>query len=209
MEVTLTQNQDTWLEARKYRFTASEIHKLMSSSRSGGGLSQTAESYVYEKASEILTGISKPIYGDALEWGKSYEKEAFEKFSMTTFEKFEYYGGENYLFIPYGEYSGCSPDGLSENAVLEIKAPYNSSIHLKNLTIHDADSLKQIHKDYYYQTQMCMLATGLEKAYFVSYDPRMPMDKQLHIAEIEKHDLEFEFNERLELANELMQNILK
>jgi hypothetical protein len=35
--------------------------------------------------------------------------------------------------------------GLSEDAILEIKCPYNSAIHLKNFTITDADSLKSVY----------------------------------------------------------------
>lgn len=208
MEVTITQNEDQWQQARMNRFTASVIHKLMGNSRNGGLLSQTATTFVYEKAAEILTGISKPIYGDALTWGIDHEAEAFQMFSTTNFEQWTYYGGETYVFIPYGDYSGYSPDGLSENAILEIKCPYNSSIHLKNFTVTDADSLKSLHPDYYYQMQLGMIAAKLEKGFFVSYDPRMPEGKQLHIAEIERHDLQYEIDEKLEAAWELLQTIL-
>ena len=69
MEVTYTKSEDQWLPARMNRFTASVIYKLMGNSRSGGLLSQTATTFVYEKAAEILTGISKPIYGDAFRLG--------------------------------------------------------------------------------------------------------------------------------------------
>ena len=127
MEVTYTKSEDLWLQARMNRFTASVIYKLMGNSRSGGLLSQTATTFVYEKAAEILTGISKPIYGDALDWGKDHEAEAFQMFNRHFFNEWTYYGGETYVFIPYGDYSGFSPDGLSEDAILEIKCPYNSA----------------------------------------------------------------------------------
>jgi hypothetical protein len=208
MEVTYTKSEDQWLQARLNRFTASVIYKLMGNSRSGGLLSQTATTFVYEKAAEILTGISKPIYGDALDWGKDHEAEAFQIFNRHFFNEWTYYGGETYVFIPYGDYSGFSPDGLSEDAILEIKCPYNSAIHLKNFTITDADSLKSLHPEYFYQMQLGMLATDLPKGYFVSYDPRMPEGKQMHIAEIERHDLQFEIDEKLEAAWELLQTIL-
>jgi hypothetical protein len=200
MEITYTKSEDQWQQARMNRFTASVIHKLMGNSRSGGLLSQTATTFVYEKAAEILTGISKPIYGDALDWGKDHEAEAFQIFNRHFFNEWTYYGGETYVFIPYGDYSGFSPDGLSEDAILEIKCPYNSAIHLKNFTITDADSLKSLHPEYFWQMQLGMLATDLPKGYFVSYDPRMPEGKQMHIAEIERHDLQFEIDEKLEAA---------
>ena len=208
MEVTITQQEDQWQQARMNRFTASVIHKLMGSSRSGGLLSKSAETFVYEKAAEILTGISKPVYGDALDWGKQYESHAFDVFDSQNFEQFTYYGGETYVFIPYGDYSGYSPDGLSQDAILEIKCPYNSAIHLKNFSITDADSLKSVHPEYYWQMQLGMLATDLPTGFFVSYDPRMPEGKQMHIAEIERHDLHFEIDEKLEAAWELLQTIL-
>lgn len=208
MEITITQNEEQWQQSRMNRFTASVIYKLMGNSRSGGLLSKSAETFVYEKAAEILTGISKPIFGDALEHGKQYEADAFAMFERSTFEKFTYYGGETYVFIPYGNYSGYSPDGLSESAILEIKCPYNSGIHLKNFNITDADSLLSIHPEYYWQMQLGMIAADLDNGYFVSYDPRMPLNKQLHVAEIEAHLVKDEIDEKLEAAWELFQTIL-
>ena len=208
MEITITQNEDQWQQARTNRFTASVVHKLMGSSRTGGLLSKSAETFVYEKAAEILTGQVKPIYGDALEWGKQYEHDAFHVFDSQNFEQFTYYGGETYVFIPYGNYSGYSPDGLSENAILEIKCPYNSGIHLKNFSIYDADSLKSVHPEYYWQMQLGMIASNLDNGYFVSYDPRMPENKQIHVAEIERHEVQYEIDEKLEAAWELLQSIL-
>ena len=208
MEITITQNEDQWQQARTNRFTASVVHKLMGSSRTGGLLSKSAETFVYEKAAELLTGQVKPIYGDALEWGKQYEPDAFAKFDGNTFDKFTYYGGETYVFIPYGNYSGYSPDGLSENAILEIKCPYNSGIHLKNFSIYDADSLKSVHPEYYWQMQLGMIASNLDNGYFVSYDPRMPENKQIHVAEIQRHEVQYEIDEKLEAAWELLQSIL-
>jgi hypothetical protein len=209
MEITITQNQDLWQEARLYRFTASEIHKLMGSSRSGDTLSKNAETFVYEKAAEILTGQRKAIFGDALTWGVEHEADAFNYFSRITFDEFTYYGGETYVFIPYGYHSGYSPDGLSKDAILEIKCPYNSAIHLKNFTIYDADSLKALHPEYYWQMQLGMIASDLDKGYFVSYDPRMPQGKVIHVAEIERHLVQDEIDEKLNAAAELLNNVIR
>jgi len=208
MEILFTTNEQNWLETRKGKFTASEIHKLMGGSRSGGLLSQTAETYVYEKCAELLTGEIKNTYAPALDWGKEYELEAFNCFSKNSFESMSYYGGENYVFIPYGIYSGYSPDGLSDKSILEIKCPYNSGNHLKNFSINDAESLKKIRPEYYWQMQLGMIAANLDNGYFVSFDPRMPDNKQLHIAEIERHEVQGEIDEKLEAAWGLLQSIL-
>lgn len=209
LKITFTQSEEQWLEARGTRFTASEIHKLMGSSRSGSALSKTAETYIYEKAAEILTGHKKEVFGAALDWGKDNESDAFHTFNTSYFNNFTYYGGESYVFIPYGEASGYSPDGLSEDAIVEIKCPFNSGIHLKNFSIYDADSLKNVHPEYYWQMQLGMLASNLDRGFFVSYDPRMPQEKVLHVAEIERHDVEFEINEKLEIAHEFLKLILQ
>ena len=87
MEVTMTQSQEEWLKARANRFTASVVHKLMGSSRSGSPLSKTAETFVYERAAEILTGNSKPVYGDALDWGIAHEQYAFFNFNQQNFQE--------------------------------------------------------------------------------------------------------------------------
>lgn len=209
LKITFTQSEEQWLKARGTRFTASEIHKLMGSSRSGSALSKTAETYIYEKAAEILTGHRKEVFGAALDWGKDNEANAFHTFNTSYFNNFTYYGGESYVFIPYGEASGYSPDGLSDSAIVEIKCPFNSAIHLKNFSIYDADSLKNVHPEYYWQMQLGMLATDLDRGFFVSYDPRFPQEKVLHVAEIERHDVEYEINEKLEIAHEFLKLILQ
>ena len=136
-------SEQEWLNARQMRFTASEIHKLMGKSRSGSPLSKTAETFVYEKAAEMMTGLQKETFGAALDWGKEYEPVAFDRFKNISFEQVEYYGGETHVFIPFGDYSGYSPDGLGSDFIVEIKCPFNSGIHLKNFRIEDAISLKK------------------------------------------------------------------
>lgn len=201
------ESEQEWLNARQMRFTASEIYKLMGKSRSGSPLSKTAETFVYEKAAEMMTGLQKETFGAALDWGKEYEPVAFERFKNISFEQVEYYGGETHVFIPFGDYSGYSPDGLGSDFIVEIKCPFNSGIHLKNFRIEHAISLKEIHPEYYWQMQLGMIATANERGYFVSYDPRFPEHKQMHVAEIELHDVQWEINEKLDAAVELLNEI--
>jgi hypothetical protein len=209
MEITITHDQDKWLQIREGRFTASEIHKLMGTPRNKSEyLSETAKTFVYEKASELLTGIRKPIWGEALTWGIENEKEAFEYFQQNQDEFYTYYGGETYTFIPYTDYSGYSPDALGSNCIIEIKNPFNSAIHLKNRDIKDADTLKQLHPEYYWQMQLGLLATANEFGYFVSYDKRMPNSHKLFISHIELQDVEDLIKEKLYYANELLQSIV-
>ena len=210
MEILITQNEDKWQEARQSRFTASEIHKLMGNPRNKSeNLSETAKSFVYEKAAEILTGQRKQLFGDALTWGTEHEKEAFKAFELTHFDNVTYYGGDSFVFIPYGEYSGYSPDGLSDQYIIEIKCPYNSAIHLKNFTINCADDLKQLHPEYYWQVQLGMIASKLNECRFISYDPRFPQKHRIHVAEIELQDVKDEIDEKLYYASQLLTNVIE
>ena len=209
MEITITQDESKWLAIREGKFTASEIHKLMGTPRNKSEyLSDTAKTFVYDKASELLTGIRKPIWGEALTWGTENEKEAFEYFQQNQDEFYTYYGGETYTFIPYGEYSGYSPDALGSNCLVEIKNPFNSGIHLKNRSIVDAEFLLKLHPEYYWQMQLGMIASAVEFGYFVSYDKRMPESHKLFISHIERDDVQEIIDEKLYYANELLQSIV-
>ncbi|UCD88754.1 MAG: YqaJ viral recombinase family protein [Desulfobacterales bacterium] len=107
------------------KFTASEIYKLMGTPKKKGELlTETAKSFVIEKAAEILTGQKKPAWGAALDWGLEHEQEAFIHFNNQSEQIWEYYGGQEFKFYSYGVFSGASPDGLSTSHLLEIKCPY-------------------------------------------------------------------------------------
>ncbi len=87
--------EEDWQDLRRSRFTASEIHKLMGTPKTKSEfLSETAKSFVFEKAAEYLTGNRTEIYGRALDWGKEHEKEAFHYFQQQTDE-----GGEDMYVV--------------------------------------------------------------------------------------------------------------
>jgi len=206
--ITTNLTEEAWLQLRQSRFTGSEIHKLMGSPRNKSEvLSETAKTYIYEKAAVILTSQQPEVFGRALEWGKTYEKDAFTYFANESFDEWTYYGGETFTFIEYNEYSGFSPDGLG-NGILEIKCPFNSAIHLKNATINNAEDLKSLHPEYYWQMQFGMLATANINGVFVSYDPRMPLSHAMFTAEIELDNVKEQIDEKLFYANELLKRIV-
>jgi hypothetical protein len=123
--------EEDWQDLRRSRFTASEIHKLMGTPKTKSEfLSETAKSFVFEKAAEYLTGNRTEIYGRALDWGKEHEKEAFHYFQQQTDDFYTYYGAETYTFITYGLWGGYSPDALGDK-LIEIKCPFNSGNHFK------------------------------------------------------------------------------
>ena len=203
-------NEEDWLNLRSSRFTASEIHKLMGTPKSKvESLSETAKSFIFEKAAEYLTGHKTEIYGRALDWGREHEKEAFHYFQQQTDDFYTYYGAESYTFITYGNWGGYSPDALGDK-LIEIKCPFNSGNHLQNFCIQTNEQLKSKRTEYYWQMQMGMIATGLEEGIFVSYDPRMPEGKKVTGTLITlDEDAQEMIDEKLHYAGELFLSITK
>lgn len=170
-----------WMNKRCGKFTASEIHKLLEKgSKKEDYFGKGAMTYIRTKLAEILTGNVVEIAGvDAIEYGESNELEAVLAFESETGMKVNYMGKANPKFYQYSDYSGGSPDGLTEDdkAIIEIKCPYNSAEHVRYLFMECADDLKAERKEYYAQIQMNMLCSGKEYGYFISYDPRLSIPK--------------------------------
>ena len=202
--------EDDWHQLRSSRFTASEIHKLMGTPKNKSEyLSETAKTFIFEKAAEYLTGQKAEMYGRALDWGKEHEKEAFHYFAQDSEEFYTYYGAETYTFITYGEWGGYSPDALGTQLV-EIKCPFNSGNHLQNFLITNNEQFKSKRPEYYWQVQMGLIATEMKEAYFVSYDPRMPHGKKMTSTLITlEEDIQEIIDEKLASAGELFLSITK
>lgn len=207
--VTTTQSEEQWLELRRTRFTASQIHKLMGTPRNKSEyLSETAKTFIYEKGAEILTNQRNEIYGRALDWGKEHEKQAYEAFDpFNTLAT--YYGGETFVFIEYGEFGGYSPDALGDDFIVEIKCPFNSGVHLRNFSIKTNEDLKSLHSEYYWQVQMGMIASACENAFFVSYDPRFEDSHKLHVVNITLDDVKDLIDEKLYYAGHLLKSVIE
>lgn len=159
------------------KFTGSEIYKLMGAK----GLGKTGETYVFEKAAEYLTGVPiKPEFTAAsTQWGIDHEPEAIIYFEKATGLKIT--PGttlENDLIAG-------TPDGTCDSFGFEIKCPFNSGNHLKNLTITDAAGLLDLRPEYYWQIVSYIWLTGLKNWKFCSYDPRFKEEKRMFILNIE------------------------
>lgn len=174
----IEQGTDEWDRVRVGRFTASEIWKLMVEPKEkihkeAGKLSETALGYVSEKVAEVMTGRCKEQgYAFPLVWGKEKEPEAREAFTGLGF------ACEVVGFFPFTDHAGGSPDGLvDDNAILEIKCPWDSGTQVEYLQLTDQWDLKRFKRENYWQCQANMLFTNRELCHFVTFDPRMVNDK--------------------------------
>lgn len=194
----IEQGSEQWDAIRIGRFTASEIHRLMDGAKremtaeelkarpkKGVGssakqtvdhskLSDTAMTYVNEKAAEVLTARLRPSsYAFPLVYGKDTEPLAVEHFCSVSGLEHTPVG-----FFPYTDHAGGSPDGLlSDDSIIEIKCPFDSANQINYMMLTDHYDLRRNYKECYWQCQANLLFTGKKVCHFVTFDPRMVNDK--------------------------------
>ena len=205
-ETNELQRTEEWFAQRLGKFTASRFGDLMTKGRKKDEIfGGTAISYMMEVAAEKLTGQRVQIFGAALDHGNEYESVAREEYEKRTGCEVEELG-----FCEISDYSGGSPDGKVQvekgtDKLIEIKCPYNTANHLKNVINQDID------KKYLWQMQGCMLATGATSCDFISFDPRIDNEDFRMVIINVPADLEMQQQlvERLALAKDYLDQILK
>lgn len=165
-----------WATQRAGKFTASEIWKLFvepktKADKEAGKWSQTADNYILMKAIERVTGYVRKFTSKEMEHGIMNEKDAFDAFC--SFHK-QPYGWKftNKDFFVIDENSGASPDGvLYDNinvaAVVDVKCPQPATFFERKAELTEDRSVMP--KEYFYQLQMQMMATGAPEGYLVNY----------------------------------------
>ncbi len=155
-------------------------------------LSKTAETYLREKITELLTGESRELSSEALSWGTDTEQQAREEYELANFVETTQVG-----FIKSDEFkrTGCSPDSLiGEDGGLEIKCPFNSINHINYL------EGEAIPKAYYAQIQGNLMITKRKWWDFVSFDPRIKDERfRMHVRRVER-DEEFIAKLKIEIV---------
>ena len=92
----------------------------------------------------------------------------------------------------------------------EIKCPWNSVNHYLHSQVTDAEELKRVNSDYYWQILGNCLTFNLPAWVFASYDPRQPEHRRLHYCVIEPEIEELTLLcERMEAAQVLKLEILE
>jgi putative phage-type endonuclease len=172
---TATQRDADWYAARIGKATASRFKDAIATLKSGDP-AQAQRDYVTELVVERLTGQRVQKYVTAaMQWG-DHEPEArtaYERVTGTSVEETGFVAHDTLL-------AGCSPDGLVDwDGLIEIKCPFNSANHIETL-------LNGMPDDHRAQVQGQMWITGRQWCDFVSYDPRMPVELQLHVQRIQR-----------------------
>lgn len=176
MTETVEQRTDAWFAARVGKVTASRIADLMARTKSGWSASR--DNYRAQLVVERLTGQQEGGFTNAaMQWGVDQEAAARECYQ---FERDVPVAEVGFFNHPSIEMAGASPDGLvGVDGLVEIKCP-NTATHIA--TLRGAP----IADKYVKQTQFQMACTGALWCDFVSYDPRLPIEMQLHVQRINR-----------------------
>lgn len=173
---TATQRDDDWYAARCGKATASRFRDVMARLKNGSPAADR-QKYLTELVVERLTGQPATGYENAaMRWGTEQEAAARAAYEQRTGEVVDETG-----FVAHDVLmAGCSPDGLIDwEGLIEIKCPFNSATHIETL-------LNGMPAEHMPQIQGQMWITGREWCDFVSFDPRMPAELQLHVQRINR-----------------------
>jgi hypothetical protein len=195
----IEQGSEEWEQIRLGRFTSSEFYKLMSFGKrlmtteelklrpkSGKGsktttvtdyskFSETGMTYIKMKVAETLTGIhQEQAYAYPLVYGKMQEPEAVAYFEKITGLETEVIG-----FQPFGSHAGGSADRVIKGAKigLEVKCPQTIDKQIDYLYLNDAQDLKDLYPDYYWQCVTNMFWMDFEQWWIRFYDDRYILPK--------------------------------
>lgn len=172
------QNTPEWFDARRGKVSASRIGDILAKTAKGG-ISASRKNYRAELVAERLTGVTneKTFSTPAMEWGKEQEDRARAMYEFVYEVELAKVG----LVLHDRIADACaSPDRLvGEDGLVEIKCPHTAT-HIDTLLGASIDGgyIKQMHWQ--------MAVTGRQWCDFVSFDPRLPGEMQLHVERIER-----------------------
>jgi len=170
------QGTPEWHAARCGRIGASSIADATARTKTGWGAMRAnlAARLVVER----LTGAqTEGFTSDAMRWGTEQEPAAREMYGFASGLEVKQVG---LVLHPAISMSHASPDGLvGDDGLVEIKCP-SSAVHIDTLLGGAIDG------KYVKQMQWQMACTGRAWCDFVSYDPRMPAEMQLHVERVHR-----------------------
>jgi hypothetical protein len=180
--IDVQQNTDDWIELRAKRLTSSKLGVVMANY--GKPFGDPAKRYATDIAVEQITGLptTHGYSNDHMERG--HEEEPIARM---LYEEEMFCDVTNGGFFKYGDFIGCSPDGLiGDKGVCEIKSVI-PSVHYKNVSRGGIDPA------YKWQCIGNILFTGREWLDFISYCGTFPEGKKLFVCRTNKSSLTEEF----------------
>ena len=213
-----------WFRLRCGSFTGSKIGDLMKSGRKKEQIfGDVAMSLIFKVAAErMLNPVfvnddelfgqyieQQQVYSKAIIWGQEQEDEAKDLLMRKNPEwELADVSSCKHDTIPH---FAASPDAIiydrKKLMIGEIKCPSVHTFVRYLVEINDAESLKKVQPDYFYQMQAEMACTNAESGIFVAYCPWLV--KPIHIVPIERDEEAIKaIEERVVKANEIVEQII-
>lgn len=173
----MDQRTPEWFSERAGKVTASKIASVMAKLRNGEP-GADRKNYMAQLVTERLTGLPVETFSNAaMQWGTDTEPQARAMYELergvTVLE-------EGFVRHPAIENTGASPDGLvGEDGLVEIKCP-NTATHIETLRGAGID------RKYILQMHWQMICCERQWCDFVSFDPRLPIEMQMHVERVER-----------------------
>ena len=168
------QGSPQWHAARLGMVTASRMADVTAKTKAGWGAGRA--NYAAELIAERLTGAAAERFTNAaMQWGTEQEPAARAMYAFMTGLPVVEVGA---VLHPSIEMTLASPDGLvGDDGLVEVKCP-NTATHIETLLGAAIDG------KYIKQMQWQMACCERQWCDFVSFDPRMPADMQIHIQRV-------------------------
>lgn len=224
IENEIEQRSLDWYRIRLGNITGSRVGDLMKSGRKKDEVfGETAKSYLLQLAAERMMNPvvvenddvfqqyvdATNVTSKAMRFGTEQEEFARDIFEKRTGVTVDEVSSCKHDSIPH---FAASPDGIIFHdmrpvACVEIKCPKQEAFMRYATQIHDAQTLKEVMPQYYWQVQAEMECTGTDLCYFIAYSPWQL--HPLHVCEILKNEADCEtLRERVNLANKYIQDII-
>lgn len=172
----INQGDAEWHIMRAGVLSASNADKIVAKVGSAG-----RETYMASLISQICTcTLPDELTFKQLEHGKLYEPSARDALSVAL--GFIEIKELPFIYKDDSLRAGISPDGVSDNTIYEIKAPWNGENFFKFACF---DSNKS---SWRWQSQFQIYATQAERHIFAQYEPRAVLCNNLHYVETEVND---------------------
>jgi len=123
--------REEWLLKRAGKITCSRFGDLMGEGREkGAAFTQTGYNYLRLLVAESL-GSWYSISASATKWGTENEPLAIDEYRARTGYEVD---SRPFQYFHYNAWIGGTPDGLvGEDGCIEVKCPYDPSVHVKTL----------------------------------------------------------------------------
>ena len=169
----VAQGSPEWLQCRLGVLTASKADKIVAGKDTDGRMT-----YMSELIAEIVNcAPATESNFKQTEWGKKFEPAARDALAVTLgFVNIEEIA---LMYLDDDLRVAISPDGVSDNTVYEIKAPFDATNHAKHM------AFKKVKPEWQWQRQMQLLVSGAQRHIFCTYDPRAILADNLHYVETE------------------------